>query len=43
MQGKEAMSQLSTKVSNEGFMVLYQGAIANALALFVGSYPWCAA
>ena len=43
VQGKEAMSQLSTKVSNEGFMVLYQGAIANALASFVGSYPWCAA
>ena len=40
---QEAMAQLSTKVSNEGFMVLYQGALANALASFVGSHPWCAA
>jgi hypothetical protein len=40
VQGKEAMGQLKTKVANEGVMVLYQGAIANALASFVGSYPW---
>jgi len=40
VQGKEAMTQLSAKIKNEGPMVLYQGAIANALASFVGSYPW---
>ena len=28
------------KIKNEGPMVLYQGALANALASFVGSYPW---
>ena len=31
---------LGNKIKNEGVMVLYQGAIANALASFVGSYPW---
>merc|ERR1740139_478220 len=40
VQGKEAMGQLQTKVEREGIMVLYQGAIANAVASFVGSYPW---
>jgi len=40
VQGKEAITQLSAKIKNEGPMVLYQGAIANALASFVGSYPW---
>jgi len=40
VQGKEAMGQLRTKVEREGIMVLYQGAIANAVASFVGSYPW---
>ena len=34
------MAQLSNKVKKEGIMVLYQGALANALASFVGSYPW---
>jgi len=28
------------KVKSEGVGVLYQGALANALASFVGSYPW---
>merc|ERR1712129_132810 len=36
----EAMAQLGAKIKNEGPMVLYQGALANALASFVGSYPW---
>jgi len=40
VQGKEAMGQLSVKIKKEGLMVLYQGAIANAVASFVGSYPW---
>merc|ERR1712106_537363 len=40
VQGKEAMAQLGAKIKNEGPMVLYQGALANALASFVGSYPW---
>ena len=32
--------QVMTKVKSEGVGVLYQGALANALASFVGSYPW---
>ena len=32
--------QLKDKVACEGPTVLYQGALANALASFVGSYPW---
>ena len=32
--------QVMTKVKSEGIGVLYQGALANALASFVGSYPW---
>ena len=31
---------LLKKVGREGFTVLYQGGLANALASFVGSYPW---
>ena len=29
-----------SKVKKDGPTVLYQGALANALASFVGSYPW---
>ena len=40
VEGKAALAQLTAKVRAEGVLVLYQGAIANALASFVGSYPW---
>jgi len=40
VEGKEAMALLTNKVKAEGPTVLYQGALANALASFVGSYPW---
>jgi hypothetical protein len=40
VEGKEAMGLLSNKVKKEGPLVLYQGALANAVASFVGSYPW---
>ena len=38
--GPAGYEQLRTKVGAEGPTVLYQGALANALASFVGSYPW---
>jgi len=40
VEGKEGYAQLQTKIKNEGPTVLYQGALANAVASFVGSYPW---
>jgi len=40
VEGPEAYKQLSAKIKREGPTVLYQGAIANAVASFVGSYPW---
>lgn len=40
VEGAEAYKQLGTKIQREGPTVLYQGALANALASFVGSYPW---
>jgi len=40
VEGKAAMQLLTNKVKAEGPTVLYQGALANALASFVGSYPW---
>jgi hypothetical protein len=40
VEGKEAKDLLMAKVKREGFTVLYQGGLANALASFVGSYPW---
>jgi len=40
VEGKEAYKQLADKVKCDGPTVLYQGALANALASFVGSYPW---
>ena len=42
VQGSEAYDQVMAKVKTDGLAVLYQGALANALASFVGSYPWCA-
>lgn len=40
VEGKAAMGQIGRKVKADGFMVLYQGALANAFASFIGSYPW---
>jgi len=40
VDGAAAYKQLGDKVKREGPVVLYQGALANAVASFVGSYPW---
>lgn len=40
VEGPKALEQLRAKVACEGPTVLFQGALANALASFVGSYPW---
>ena len=40
VEGPKAYEQLKGKIKREGPTVLYQGALANALASFVGSYPW---
>ena len=40
VEGRAALAQVAQKVRAEGLLVLYQGALANALASFVGSYPW---
>ena len=40
VEGAKAYDQLTAKVKKEGVTVLYQGALANAAASFVGSYPW---
>ena len=40
VKGAEGYDQVSAKVKEEGPGVLYQGALANAAASFVGNYPW---
>ena len=40
VEGKEAYSLLINKVKKGGPTVLFQGALGNALASFVGNYPW---
>jgi hypothetical protein len=40
VEGAKAVDQLAAKVKTDGITVLYQGALANAAASFVGSYPW---
>ena len=40
VEGPSAYQQVMQKVQREGPTVLYQGGLANALASFVGSYPW---
>ena len=40
VEGKAGYAQVVQKMKNFGPTVLYQGAMANALASFVGSYPW---
>ena len=40
VEGATGMAQVVNKVRANGPLVLYQGAIANAVASFVGSYPW---
>merc|ERR1719424_27067 len=38
--GTDGYEVISQKVRAEGFPVLFQGALANAFASFVGNYPW---
>jgi len=40
VEGKKGYDQVIDKVKKNGFPVLYYGALANAVASFVGSYPW---
>ena len=40
VEGPAAMVILKEKMAAEGPMILYNGAIGNAVASFVGSYPW---
>lgn len=40
VEGKEAMGLLKEKIDKNGPFMLYQGGIGNAVASFVGSYPW---
>jgi hypothetical protein len=40
VEGAKGMAQLGDKIKANSVMVLYEGAIANAVASFVGSYPW---
>ena len=40
VRGKDGYDQVVAKVKAEGIPVLFQGALANALASFVGNYPW---
>ncbi len=42
MEGKGGASALAAKVRAGGPTVLYHGAMASALATFVGHYPWFA-
>ena len=40
VRGAEGYEQVASKVQAEGPSVLFQGALANAAASFVGNYPW---
>lgn len=40
VKGAEGYEQVVEKIKAEGAPVLFQGALANALASFVGNYPW---
>ena len=40
VKGKDGYQQVMDKVQSEGVPVLFQGALANAFASFVGNYPW---
>mmetsp|Transcript_43006 Transcript_43006/g.71476 ORF Transcript_43006/g.71476 Transcript_43006/m.71476 type:complete len:419 (+) Transcript_43006:79-1335(+) len=40
VKGSSGVEQVKQKVSAEGPSVLYQGALANAAASFIGNYPW---
>lgn len=40
VEGKHAYELLLRKVHSDGVGILWNGAIANAVANFVGSYPW---
>merc|ERR550514_2105163 len=40
VEGPAALALLKDKMAAQGPMVLYNGAMGNAVASFVGSYPW---
>lgn len=40
VKGADGYAQVVDKVKDEGPTVLFQGALANAFASFVGNYPW---
>jgi len=40
VEGADAYQMLLDKVAKNGFTTLYAGCIANAVASFVGNYPW---
>lgn len=40
VKGANGLDQVKQKVAAEGPFVLFQGALANAAASFVGNYPW---
>jgi hypothetical protein len=40
VRGADGYKQVTDKVKAEGVTVLYQGALANAFASFIGNYPW---
>ena len=40
VQGSEAFALIGSRVSQEGILTLYSGALGNSLATLVGHYPW---
>ena len=40
VKGADGYDQVTAKIKAEGVPVLFQGALANAFASFIGNYPW---
>ena len=40
VQGAEGMAILSRRISEEGFLTMYSGAIGTSVATLMGHYPW---
>ena len=40
VEGKNALKKLSKKIKENGFLSLYDGALANGLLNIIGHYPW---